>query len=222
MRSRSSVPVLRGISIAFLSIAIVITIVALIGYSRTRNNYPNGMTIGGVPVGGVNPQIASERVLQVYSSPIEVQYGDAIIQIDPSVVGFELDMDSMIAAADLARTGGSFWGGFWDYLWNREPDAVEIPLSASVPEEASPISADGSESMRNWRSPARNSAWSSAISTRVIAACLRSGFARSLGMTTGLFIQRPQRAAQHCGALIVFSNSVSICRRSSYRGAPGA
>ena len=126
---------MRGISIAFLSIAIVITIVALIGYSRTRNNYPNGMTIGGVPVGGVNPQIASERVLQVYSSPIEVQYGDAIIQIDPSVVGFELDMDSMIAAADLARTGGSFWGGFWDYLWNREPDAVEIPLSASVTEE---------------------------------------------------------------------------------------
>jgi beta-lactamase class A len=135
LRSRSSVPVLRGISIAFLSIAIVITIVALVGYSRTRNNYPNGMTIGGVPVGGVNPQIASERVLQVYSSPIEVQYGDAIIQIDPSVVGFELDIDSMIAAADLARTGGSFWGGFWDYLWNREPPAVEIPLSASVTEE---------------------------------------------------------------------------------------
>ena len=135
MRSRSSIPVLRGISIAFLSIAIVLTIVALIGYSRTRNNYPGGMTIGGVPVGGVNPQIASERVLQVYSSPIEVQYGDAIIHIEPSAVGFELDMDSMIAAADLARTGGSFWGGFWDYLWNRDPEPVEVPLSASVDEE---------------------------------------------------------------------------------------
>jgi len=135
LRSRSSVPVLRGISIVFLSIAIVITIVALIGYSRTRNNYPNGMTIGGVQVGGVNPQIASERILQVYSSPIQVQYGDAIIQIDPSVVGFELDMDSMIAAADLARTGGSFWGGFWNYLWNRDTNPVEIPLSASIAED---------------------------------------------------------------------------------------
>ena len=96
MRSRSSIPVLRGISIAFLTIAIVITIIALIGYSRTRNNYPGGMTIGGVPVGGVNPQIASERVLQVYTSPIEVQYGNAVMQIEPSVVGFELDMDSML------------------------------------------------------------------------------------------------------------------------------
>lgn len=135
MRSRSSVPVLRGISIAFLSIAIVITIVALVGYSRTRNNYPTGMTIGGVPVGGVDPQTASQRVLQVYDSPIEVQYGEAVIQIDPSVVGFELDMDSMIAAADLARTGGSFWGGFWNYIWNRTPAPVEIPLSASLAEE---------------------------------------------------------------------------------------
>ena len=93
------------------------------------------MTIGGVPVGGVNPQIASERVLQVYSSPIEIQYGDAIIHIQPSVVGFEPDMDSMIAAADLARTGGSFWGGFWDYLWNRDPEPVDVPLSASIDEE---------------------------------------------------------------------------------------
>ena len=135
MRSRSSIPVLRGISIAFLSIAIVLTIVALIGYSRTRNNYPGGMTIGGVPVGGVNPQTASERVLQVYSSPVEVQYAGSIIHIEPSVVGFEPDMESMIAAADLERTGGSFWSGFWDYLWNRDPEPVDIPLSASVDEE---------------------------------------------------------------------------------------
>jgi beta-lactamase class A len=135
VRNRSSVPILRGMSIAILSIAIVLTVIALIGYSRQRNNYPPGMTIAGVPVGGVDPQIASERVLQVYASPIEVQYGEAIIHVDPSAVGFELDMDSMIAAADLERTGGSFWLGFWNYLWNREPERVEVPLSATISEE---------------------------------------------------------------------------------------
>jgi beta-lactamase class A len=135
VRNRSSVPILRGISIAILSIALVLTVVALIGYSRQRNNYPPGMKIAGVSVGGVNPQIASERVLQVYSSPIEVQYGEAVIHVEPSVVGFELDMDSMIAAADLERTGGSFWGGFWNYLWNRDPTPVEIPLTATIAED---------------------------------------------------------------------------------------
>lgn len=135
MRSRSSIPILRGISIAILSIALVLVVISLIAYSRQRNNYPGGMTIGGVHVGGVDPQIASQRVLQVYSTPIEVQYGEASIHVDPSAVGFELDMDSMMAAADLARTGGSFWGGFWNYLWNRDPDPVEIPLSDSIEED---------------------------------------------------------------------------------------
>jgi beta-lactamase class A len=135
VRNRTSVPILRGISIAILSIALVLVVVALIGYSRQRNNYPRGMKIGGVSVGGVDPQTASERVLQVYSSPIEVQYSNSIIHVDPTTVGFELDMDSMMAAADLARTGGSFWGGFWNYLWNRDPDPVEIPLTATIAED---------------------------------------------------------------------------------------
>jgi beta-lactamase class A len=135
LRNRSSIPILRGISITILSIAIVLFIISLIGYSRQRNNYPGGMKIAGVSVGGVDPQIASQRVLQVYSTAIEVQYGEAIIHVDPTVIGFELNMDSMIAAADLARTGGSFWGGFWNYLWNRDPDLVEVPLSATIAEE---------------------------------------------------------------------------------------
>ena len=132
MRNRRSIPILRGTSIAILSIALVLIVISLIGYSRQRNSYPGGMKIAGVPVGGVDPQTAAERVLQVYSSPVEARYGPATIHIDPSTVGFELDMESMIAAADLERTGGAFWSGFWNYLWNREPDPVEIPLSATV------------------------------------------------------------------------------------------
>jgi len=135
VRNRSTIPILRGVSIAILSIALVLTISSLIGYSRQRNNYPGGMTIGGVPVGGVDPQIALQRVLQVYSSPVELQYGSAVIQIEPSRVGFEPNLDAMIAAADLERTGGSFWGGFWNYLWNRDPAPVEIPLSATITED---------------------------------------------------------------------------------------
>ncbi len=135
MRRSSSIPVLRGISIGLLSIALVMAVISLIGYSRQRNNYPRGMTIAGVEVGGVDPRIAAQRVLQVYASPIAVKYGDADIQIDPNTVGFELQMDSMIAAADLERTGGSFWGGFWNYLWNREPDPVNVPLRATIAEE---------------------------------------------------------------------------------------
>ncbi|MCJ7435345.1 MAG: class A beta-lactamase-related serine hydrolase [Anaerolineales bacterium] len=135
MRNRNTNILLRGTSILFISIAMVLTTISLIGYSRQRNNYPAGMTIGGVPVGGLTPAEATQRLLEVYTSPIEVQYAGAIIQIDPAVVGFSVEVESMLAAADLTRTGGSFWGGYWDYLWNRDPTASSIPLSKTLAEE---------------------------------------------------------------------------------------
>ncbi len=135
MTNRNTSLILRGVAVLFLSAAIILTILALVGYSRQRNNYPAGMTIAGVPVGGVDPQTASQRVLQVYTSPVEVHYAGSNFLIAPSLVGFQVDMDAMLAAADLTRTGASFWGGFWDYLWNRPPAAANVPLSASLSEE---------------------------------------------------------------------------------------
>jgi beta-lactamase class A len=135
VRNRNTNIVLRGTSVFLIILAVVITIMAMAGYSRQRNDYPPGMTIAGVPVGGLDPQQASQRVLEVYTTPVEIQYAGASIQIEPALVGFELELDSMLAAADLTRTGGSFWGGFWDYLWNRDPAAVAIPLRDNISEE---------------------------------------------------------------------------------------
>jgi len=86
------------------------------------------MTLGGVPVGGLDPQEASQRVLQIYSLPIEIQYANAVIQLDPGLVGFEVDLASMLAAADLQKSNASFWVGFWNYLWNQSPSEIDIPL----------------------------------------------------------------------------------------------
>lgn len=135
MRNRNTNTILRGLSILFLIGAFVLTVVSLIAYSRQRTGYPAGMSIAGVPVDGLAPAEASQRLLEVYTSPIEVHYGEAVFHIDPGAVGFTVDVDTMLAAADLSRTGGSFWGGFWDYLWNRTPPSTEIPLSASISEE---------------------------------------------------------------------------------------
>lgn len=93
------------------------------------------MMIGGVSVGGLNPAQASQRLLEVYTSPVEILYNDAVIHIDPATVGFQVDVETMLAAADLRRTGGPFWGGFWDYLWNRTSPETQIPLSSSISED---------------------------------------------------------------------------------------
>ncbi len=135
MRNRNTNIVLRGTAIFLLIVATILTISSLVAYSRQRNNYPPGMTIAGVPVGGLDPQAASQRILQVYSTPVEIQYGGGTIQVEPQILGFQMDVDSMLAAADLARTGGIFWGGWWDYLWNRDPAAQAIPLRATIAED---------------------------------------------------------------------------------------
>jgi beta-lactamase class A len=135
VRNRNTNAILRAASILFLTVALVLSITSLVGYSRQRNNYPANMTVAGVPVGGLTPAEASQRLLEVYTSPIEALYNNAVIHIDPAVVGFQPDVETMLAAADLSRTGGSFWGGFWDYLWNRNPPEIVIPLSATVSNE---------------------------------------------------------------------------------------
>jgi beta-lactamase class A len=135
VRNRNTNIFLRGAAIFLLIVATVLTLSSLVSYSRQRNNYPPGMTMGGVPIGGLDPQSASQRVLQVYKTPIQIQYAGDTIQIDPTSVGFQLDIDSMLAAADLSRTGGAFWNGFWDFLWNRDPTPVAVPLRATITED---------------------------------------------------------------------------------------
>lgn len=133
VRPRSSV--LRLASSILLISTLVLVILQLIVYSRDRANFPAGLVVAGVPVGGISRQAAAERLLEVYNLPVELHYGTAIIHMDPSVVEFRLNLESMIAAADLQRTGSSFWGGFWDYLWGNVSNPVEVPLDAAYSEQ---------------------------------------------------------------------------------------
>lgn len=128
MRNRSAFSILGWISVFLILFAVILSAVQLVSYSRLRATFPIGMEIAGVPVGGLDRQEAAERLLQAYNVPIELHYNQEIIQLDPSVVGFELDLESMLAAADLERTSTSFWVGFWDYLWERRQEPEDIPL----------------------------------------------------------------------------------------------
>ena len=131
MNLRGSSLYLRGVSLVFILVAAVFVVYQLVQYSVSRSNYPPDMTIGGVPVGGLDSQAAAQRLLQVYSVPVEIHYNNAVVDLDPGLVGFQLNTESMLAAADLQRTGSSFWGGYWDYLWNRPSPASQIPLVAT-------------------------------------------------------------------------------------------
>jgi beta-lactamase class A len=135
VRRRSSFSGLRWISIFLLIAAVGLTTVQFIRFSRLRLTYPSGMEIADVPVGNMSRQEAAQRLLEAYSQPVELRYDDQVILLQPSVTGFELDLESMLAAADLVRTNQSFWSGFWDFLWGRQISGGSVPLRADYSEE---------------------------------------------------------------------------------------
>ena len=125
----------RGISIFLIVITVVIVVVQLISYSRIRASLPIGSVIAGVPVGGLDRQTAADRLIKAFSLAVEIRYNEAIIHIRPSSIGFELDLESMLTAADQQRITQPFWSGYWDFLWGRFPNPNPIPLRYSLSEE---------------------------------------------------------------------------------------
>ncbi len=126
---------LRWVSLFLILAAVAVFTLQLIRFSRLRVNFPDRMEIAEVAVGGQDRATSAQRLLEVYSAtPVELHYGDEIIHLTPAVAEFELDLESMLAAADLARSQESFWVEFWDYLWGRTPPAASIPLRASFSE----------------------------------------------------------------------------------------
>jgi len=124
----------RWMAIIFLLFAVILIAIQVATFSRLRVTFPSEMTIAGVPVGGLDRQQAAQRLLEAYTIPVELQYNEARIHLDPSVVGFELDLESMLAAADLERSKESFWVAFWDFLWGGTQEAIAIPLRATYSE----------------------------------------------------------------------------------------
>jgi beta-lactamase class A len=136
VKNRSAFITIRWISILLIILAVALTALQLVYYSRIRSSFPPGMMIAGIPVGGLTQERAAERLLQAYTAvAIELHYRDAVIQIKPSVIGFDLDINAMMTAADLERLQQPFWSGFWDFLWNRLPAPREVPLRATYSEE---------------------------------------------------------------------------------------
>lgn len=135
MRARRSGSIFTWISVVLLISAIIILTYMLIAFSRSRVTYPANMEIAGVPVGGLNREQAGQRLLEAFNLPVELHYNDAVIHLDPAVINFELNLESMLATADFTRIGGQFWNEFWDYLWSTPNEGAEVPLDARYSEQ---------------------------------------------------------------------------------------
>lgn len=106
-------------------------------YSTVRANFPEGLEIASVDVGGLTrseaEQLLSDRYLD---ASIILYHRDVPIEIQPSQAEFTLKFDEMMALAEKERQQQDFWAGFWGYLWNRPINVNPVPINHGFNEDA--------------------------------------------------------------------------------------
>lgn len=100
-------------------------------YSNVNRTFENNVTIGGVPVGGINESERLARLEDKYvHQPILLYYDGSPILLTPLELDFELNTDAMQTAAN-AQVESDFWGGFWNFLWRRDQtQTINLDLQA--------------------------------------------------------------------------------------------
>ena len=132
---RTPFSALRYFSLILILIAVILVTIQLVAFSRVRAKLPARLIIAGIDVGALDRQEAGNILSRNYAQPVELRYKDSSIQLNPSIVDFTLNIDSMLSLADYERTTKPFWLDFWDFLWGRKVDERNVPLSASYSEE---------------------------------------------------------------------------------------
>jgi beta-lactamase class A len=108
--------------------AVGLFVVELIIYSRSYNAMPAGLSLGGVPVGGLSETAALNQLVTAFRAPLELHYLDQTLLLDPAVVGFQVNGNVMVPEATQYRTTKGFWNGLWEFLWAQPGQVREIPL----------------------------------------------------------------------------------------------
>jgi len=137
MNRRSSPGAGQWLTVTILVVASIFLLIKLFQYASLRGNYPTGLTIAGVDVGGLSPEQATNVLTNRYiEAPVIIYHGEDRFEISPSDAEFELDLATMLSRADIERTSQDFWAGFWGFLWGRPVEVSPVELSATHNREA--------------------------------------------------------------------------------------
>ncbi len=127
----------QWLTVSILVITSLFLLIKLFQYANLRGNYPTGLIVAGVNVGGLSEGEATNVLTNRYvEAPVIIFHGEDRFEISPADAEFELDLDTMLSQADFERTQQDFWAGFWGFLWGRPVEVSPIELSATHNREA--------------------------------------------------------------------------------------
>ncbi len=105
------------------------------GYRLTRRALPAGMTMAGLPVGGMTRAQALNALDVAYATPLTVTYEDQKMTLSPSVVELRYDADE--TAANLQSALADWYGldGFVSYILDQQLVSESVPVAVTYSEK---------------------------------------------------------------------------------------
>ncbi|MBK8984952.1 MAG: serine hydrolase [Chloroflexi bacterium] len=100
-------------------------------YMQGRENMPPGMVMAGVNVGKLTAEETAVALQDHYYTPIRLSYRQEIVELEPQMAGFTLDMDAMMAEAEAYVSQQDMWQGYLRFLVGRTMEPITIELQAT-------------------------------------------------------------------------------------------
>ncbi len=133
MNRRSSSPgVGQWLTVAIIVATTIFLLIKLFQYASLRSNYPTGLTVAGIDIGGLSEEQAREVLTNRYiEAPVVIYHESEKFELSPTQAKFQLDLDAMLSRADYERSQQDFWAGFWGFLWGQPVEVQPVPIQAT-------------------------------------------------------------------------------------------
>lgn len=89
-----------------LSVVLACAVAAPAG-ADTSTTVPDGVVLGGVPIGGLTSDAATALVLEQYSRPVVLKVGRTVVHVSPAALGAKVWADTAVAKALTVPAGTS-------------------------------------------------------------------------------------------------------------------
>lgn len=104
---------LLTLGLGCLLASLVVTLKAWAEFKAQPEIIPSATSLSGIPLGGLSPQEAQERLNTAFSLPIELHYNQARMQFTPAELGFAFNAEASLNSLNGGQSGRSFWTALW-------------------------------------------------------------------------------------------------------------
>ena len=125
MERKNSKPFFLGLSLLFIIFASVLGIYKFNESQELLCLFPSDFEIDSIPVGGLTPTLAREKVLQIYESPITLKIQEASILLSPKDFISSHNIDLVVETASQPCTQLTSWEKYWTFIWNKQISGFE-------------------------------------------------------------------------------------------------